>query len=150
VTAEKDRPDFLTCRHFLLCHTVWHDANKPDEGVSLGRILGRLQPKDGDDFPLEFARLFAYIQLAGEPGDYSLVVERVRIDVDEAGGEVEVDPREYGPYPVFVSEEGSVDEFVFQMADMPFRSAGDYEFRLRLVLPEGMVTLAVERIEARE
>jgi hypothetical protein len=36
------------------------------------------------------------------------------------------------------------------MVDMPFRSAGDYEFRLRLVLPEDMITLATERIEARD
>jgi hypothetical protein len=116
----------------------------------VGRILGRLRPKEGDRYPLVFARLFAYVQLTGEPGDFSLVVERVRIDVGETGEEVEADPREYGPYPVFVSEEGSVDEFVFQMVDVPNRSAGYYEFRLRLALPEAMVTLAVERIEARE
>jgi hypothetical protein len=150
VTAEVDRPNFLTCRHFHLCRTVWHDANNPEEGVSLGRILGRLRPKDGDGYPILYVRLFAYVQLSGGPGDHSLSVERVRIDVDDAGEEVESDPREYGPYPVFLPEDGSVDEFVFQMVDVPFRAAGYYEFRLRLALVEGMVTLAVERIEARE
>ncbi|HEY2787471.1 MAG TPA: hypothetical protein VGJ05_21120 [Fimbriiglobus sp.] len=74
----------------------------------------------------------------------------MRIELDESGEEVESDPREYGPYPVFVSEERSVDAFVFQMVDMPFLSAGYYDFRLQLVRPYDRVNLAVERIEARE
>ena len=31
-------PPELHCRHLLVCRTVWYDAERPEEGFSLGKL----------------------------------------------------------------------------------------------------------------
>ena len=152
VEIEPTEEPTVSCRHFLLCHTVWHDPAKPED-FSLGRIVIHLHPADGV-FPTTYDRLFAYGQLFGTPGEYELVIRAVRIESVGYDEEVEYDigrdglPVEWRPNrPVVISGEDYADWFAVPLPRVPVPMPGVYEFQLFLAGATEPITR--ERVQAR-
>lgn len=143
------------CRHLIVCRTVWYDANRPDDGFSLGKLIVSLRPADGAGYPVQIERLFLFAQLFGESGEYPFRIRVVRVDRNDIGEEVEIQlgpndsPREYVPNrPLVVSGEELVDQIAVPLNRVAFREPGLYEFQLWLDF-DSDEPLASERLEAR-
>lgn len=127
----------IYCRHLIVCRTVWFDPNRPDDGFSLGKIVIRLTPPDGQDFPLLIPRLFAYVQAFGTPGEYQLRLRLMRIERDDFGEEFEV---QLGPddsllqfsvpRPTALSGLTLVEELAVPLDRILLEQAGLYELQL--------------------
>jgi hypothetical protein len=98
MTQPDDDSGYVTARHFLICRSVWNDPADPDTGISLGRIVSRLRPPDGEAYPFGLHRLFAYIQLVGDAGEYSVFVEQIRLDTGN-----DEEPFRFDTKPILVS-----------------------------------------------
>jgi hypothetical protein len=143
----------LTCRHLLICQSVWYDPATPDE-FSLGRLVVHTHPNPGG-YPLRYARLFAFCQVYGTAGEYQFSIKLVRIETNGYDEEYEVEvglngePQEWpSSRPIVVSEEDFVSQFALTLGDVRLASAGVYEFQL-FVEGESDTPLARERIQAR-
>lgn len=143
----------LTCRHLLICQSVWYDPAKPDE-YSLGRLVVHLYPVTGQ-YPARFDRFFAYVQLFGTAGEYTLRVKLVRIELNEYDEEVEAELGQDGerfvwktPRPVVVFEDDFVSQFAFELKNVRFPGVGTYEFQL--FADDSDTPLTRERFSARE
>jgi len=74
-----------------------------DDGFSPGTLLVQVRPAAGESYPIVFHRLFAFVQLAGDVGTYSIRFRLQRIGSTEYGEEVEVpvgaagEPLTFGP-----------------------------------------------------
>jgi hypothetical protein len=138
----------LSCRRFLLCHTVWYDAENPEAGHSLGRVVVSIRPPEVATYPFALPWLFAYGQLHGDPGDHSLRIRLVRIEPDGYDDEQEVGVKEFGPFVLQVTGEELADAFAVAIRRVPFPAPGLYEFQL---WADGTdEPLARERIQAKE
>lgn len=147
--ADPERPE-LFCRHLILCRTIWYDAGNPDEGYSLGRVIVHIRPPEGHGFGYLEPRLFLYVQLFGDPGEYTVRVRLARIetteDSDVEGNEGEMP--EWGPWDVAVTGDSYVESFGIPLVRVPFDGPGVYEFQL---WADGFgEPVARERVEARE
>jgi hypothetical protein len=150
MTESDEETRYVAARHFLICRSVWNDPEDPDTGISLGRIVFRLRPPNGEEYPFVLPRFFAFFHLIGDAGEYQVLIEQIRIGRDDVGDEIEHQPIRFASRPVLVTGDPLGDGFVYQLTDVEFESPGVYEFRLRLCLPDDIVTLAEERIELKE
>ncbi len=151
-----DEPN-LYCPHLLICRSIWYDGRRMEQGFSLGGILTRVVPDSAEGFPYLLERAFAYIQLAGDPGEYLLRIRLVRVEPVGYDEEVEIqlstdgEPREFAMptrRPATVAGLVPVEEFAFPMESIPFPVSGTYEFQLWV---DGIGhPVGRERIEALE
>lgn len=142
----------LTCRHLLICQSVWYDPAKPDE-FSLGRLVVHARPTTGS-YPWRYDRLFLYCQLYGTHGEYQLRFKLVRIEPAEYDEEVEV---ELGPdggplewptsRPIVVSEDDYLAQFATAVRNVRLPTPGVYEFQV--LVEDDPTPLARERFFAR-
>lgn len=124
------------CRHLLLCRNIWYDPNRMDDGFSLGKLLVQVRPAEGDSYPIVSPRLFAFVQLAGEVGSYSLSFRLLRIGRTDLGEEVEEqlgaeeEPLTFGPWTQDVVGEEYVESAAFPLANVRLLEGGEYEVQL--------------------
>lgn len=151
--AFRERPE-LYCQLFVLCRTVWYDVDRPEQGYSLGRVMLDVAPEVGNGFPLQLARLFGYVQLHGDPGDYSVRVRLVTADQDEEGDDLEQslgEGAEYGPWPIQVFGDDFVNQYGFPLRNVILPEPGQYEFQLWQDADEGEDRLLFRvRVQAKE
>jgi len=150
----------LHVAHFLLCRKIWYNNTKPEEGFSLLGVLAHFDLPDGVEYPLRYERLFVYLQLWGETGEYRFRIRLVRIEslgylgYDEAmevplgiGGENKDFHSPFGR-PFELTGLNYVDEMALTLESIRINDPGLYEFQL---FAEGIdEPLARERILARE
>ena len=115
--------------HLLTCLSLWR-SGRADESFDLAGILTHIEPPEGRSFPVVLDRVFVYVQLWGDPGEYSLRVRLVRVRVsDDDEEELQLgendEPREF-PLPsartVELSGLNYVDELGFPIGPVPFRA----------------------------
>jgi len=143
-------PAELHCRHLLVCRHVWYDAERPEEGFSLGKVLATVRASAENPFPIRVPRLFVYAQLFGTPDEYTLRVVLHRLEPTGIGDEMEPTfTREFGPWDILIPGEEYVESFAFQLNKVSFPEPVVYEFQLLAdgVQPDEL--LAAERILVR-
>jgi len=123
---------------------------------SLG-VLAHFDLPDGVEYPLRYERLFVYLQLWGETGEYRFRIRLVRIESLGYDEEMEVPLGIGGENKDFHSPFGRpfeltglnyVDEMALPLESIRINDPGLYEFQL---FAEGIdEPLARERILARE
>lgn len=137
------QPD-VACRHLILCRTIWYDAGNPDEGYSLGRVVVTLRSGETDE-ELVLPRLFAFIQLFGEPAEYDVRIRLFRVDRGEDDDLTEV--AAWGPWPYEVTGFELVESRGVELRRVPFPEPGLYEFQVWI---DGQTNAAGwERVEVR-
>ncbi len=128
----------MNCQMLVVCHSIWYDADRPERGFSLGRVIARLVPEVQTEFPLRMPRLFAYAQLFGAAGDHTLRVVVLAVGQSDIGEEVvthlgeDGEALEYGPYHVELISEDYLFEITFPLAQLRFPTPGIYEVQLHL------------------
>jgi len=142
--------------HLLTCRSLWHDAQRTDGAFGLAGIMTHIEPSEEASFPVSLNRVFVYVQLWGDAGEYTLRIRLVRVILED-DDEVEVqigmndEPREYplpSRRPVVVSGLNYVDELGFPIGPVAFPEPGLYEYQL---IAEGIKSpIARERVLARE
>jgi hypothetical protein len=147
----------LHVAHFLLCRKIWYNNLKTEEGFSLFGVLSHFDAPEQVEYPLRYERLFVYLQLRGETGEYRFWIRLVRIDNHGYDGEIEVPLGTDGSHKDFDTPfrrpfESTwlnyVDELAFSLESIRINDPGLYEFQL---FAEGMdEPIARERILARE
>ena len=124
------------CRHLLLCRNVWFDPARMDDGFSLGKLLVQVRPAEGESYPVEFPRLFGFLQLTGTIGDYTVRIRLVRIVENEFGELEEVSPRpngramDFGPWDIELIGMEYFESFAFQLLQFRIPEPGEYELQL--------------------
>lgn len=89
--------------HLLTCRALWYDAQRTDGAFGLAGIMTHIEPSEEASFPVSLNRVFVYVQLWGDAGEYTLRIRLVRVILED-DDEVEVqlgmndEPREY-PLP---------------------------------------------------
>ena len=147
MSSDPDAEPDIGCRYLLICRTIWYDPGRPDDGYSLGRIVVNIRPEGDGEVPFTVARLFAYIQLFGEPGEYDVSIHLVRLAWDELEGELPILLATWGPYRCPITGLDLVESHAFALSNVPFDETGVFEFRLRV---DGIDDpLCQERLEVR-
>lgn len=144
-------PPELHCRHLLVCRTIWYDAERPDEGFSLGKVLVTVRASATNPFPIRVPRLFLYAQMFGTPAEYTIRIVQNRLEPTGIGDEEEVVfTREFGPRGILLPGEEYVESYAFPLQEVSFPEAGVYEFQLLADGAQPSEVLATERILARD
>lgn len=126
-------------RHLLACEQVSFNAENPLAPYSVHGVLTVLQPESGRGYPMTYPVIWLFAQFHGDPGDYEVWVDFVRID-EETEDDSEV--ATYGPWLLIIHADLFVESRGWRLLNVPFSEPGSYEFRIRC----GADVLAAERL----
>lgn len=135
--AAVPRPARVLGRHLPTCRSLWR-SGRADESFHLAGIITHIEPPEGQSFRVTLDRVFVYVQLWGDQGEYFLRVRLVRVQVsDDDEEEIQLaendKPREVpipSRRPVSLSGLTYVDELGFPIGPVGFREPGLYEYQL--------------------
>jgi hypothetical protein len=132
-------PPNLRASHLLTCRSIWYDNFHPENGFSLGGIHANMVLPDGHEFPYKLERIFVYLQLWGDSGEYHLRIRLVKIesneedDFSQAALEKSGEHREFlltTSRPVFLSGVEFAIELASGIGPVMFPESGVYEYQL--------------------